>query len=101
MLRRVNGAQERYGGRQIWITEFAILGKPWLPGGHTENRSDQNAFLKTVLPLLDASDAVFRYAWFTSRNVPNSMNGGSNLLPNANNGTTPTSTGEIYRVKAA
>ena len=100
LMRRLNGAQKHYGGRQIWITEFAILGKPWLPGGHTENRSDQNAFMKEVLPLLDASDAVFRYAWFTSRNVPNAQNGGSNLLPNANNGTTPTSTGEIYKVKA-
>ena len=49
-----------------------------------------------MLPKLDASASVFRYAWFTSRNPPNTMNGGSNLLPFNSTSTTPTSTGKIY-----
>ena len=96
LMRRLNGARARYGERQIWITEFAILGKPWATPPWTATRAMQDAYLQEVLPLLDASDAVFRYAWFTSRNEPNAMNNCSNLLPNTNNGTAPTSTGALY-----
>jgi hypothetical protein len=90
-MRRINGMHSHYG-RKVWITEFAILGV-W---NHPVPRVQQDAYMKEVLPLLDASAAVFRYAWFTSRNTPNEMNGGSNLLPYGSADMTPTSTGKIY-----
>jgi hypothetical protein len=95
VMRRINGANKHYG-RKIWITEFAVLGCPWCTPPTTAARERQDAYMKEVLPLFDASDAVFRYAWFTSRNAPNSMNGGSNLLPYNSTSLTPTSTGIIY-----
>ncbi|KAI9647543.1 hypothetical protein NHQ30_003928 [Ciborinia camelliae] len=49
--------QEAYtagGNRPLWITEFQGSG----------TTDQQNAFLEEVLPWLDASDMVDRYAWF-------------------------------------
>ena len=94
-MRRINGAYARYG-MKVWITEFAILGCPWCKPPWTATREQQDAFMREILPVLDSSDAVFRYAWFTGRNAPNTMNGGSNLLPYNSSDTTPTSTGAIY-----
>lgn len=42
------------GNRPLWITEFQASG----------STDEQNAFMKEVLPWLDASDMVDRYAWF-------------------------------------
>jgi hypothetical protein len=81
LMDRVNGAYIRYGKKKIWITEIAILGCPWCQPPTTATRDQQNAYMKKILSVLDTSDAVFRYAWFTSRNTPNIMNSGSNLLP--------------------
>ena len=94
LMRRIEGARARYGGRKIWLTELAILrfGKP-------PPRAIMNAFLKEVLPLLDASDDVDRYAWLASRNPKNEMNGGSNLLPFNSLSLEPTSTGTIYSIR--
>jgi hypothetical protein len=41
-------------GKPIWITEF----------GATGTEDEQNTFLQTVLPWLDAQSYVERYAWF-------------------------------------
>ena len=71
LARRIDGAASRYK-RKLWLTEFAILGK-W---GSPALRAEQDAFLPGALAWLDASPNVFRYAWFTSRNTPNKMNGG-------------------------
>jgi len=90
LQRRITGAAKRYQ-RPIWLTEFAIT--KW---GAAPNRSQQDTYMKEVLPYLDSSDDVFRYAWFSARNAPNKQNGGSNLLPCDANSTTPTSTGAIY-----
>jgi hypothetical protein len=57
--------------------------------------------LAKALPFLDGSSDVFRYAWFTARNLPNQMNGGSNLLPADNLGMVPTSTGTVYSAKSS
>jgi len=91
LQRRLEGASKRYGGRKIWLTEFGHL-----KYGSPPPRDTQDAYLKEVLPMLDESEAVFRYAWFTARNAPNNMNGGSNLLPYDSTSTVPTSTGKIY-----
>ena len=90
LSRRIDGLFSRYG-RKIWLTEFAILDY-----GHPPPRSAMDAYMKLALPALDANPKVYRYAWFTSRNVPNRMNGGSNLLPFNSSSLEPTSTGKIY-----
>lgn len=91
LKRRVSGAVKRYGGRKLWMTEIAIT-----KYGDPPSRAEQNTFMRTLLPYLDGSDDVFRYAWFSARNAPNQQNGGSNLLPYDSRDTTPTSTGKIY-----
>lgn len=90
LKRRIEGAAKRYR-RKIWLTEFGHL-----VYGNPPTRGQQDAYLKSVLPMLDQHPDVFRYAWFTARNKPNSMNGGSNLLPYDSASVEPTSTGQIY-----
>ncbi len=92
LLNRVRGLRHRYGVR-VWLTEFAY-GKWSAKGGPP--RPDQDAYMREVLPALDASDDVFRYAWFTARNAPDQFVGGSNLLPANSSSTVPTSTGRLY-----
>jgi len=50
----VQDAYNAGGKKPIWITEFQASG----------SADQQNAFLKEVLPWLDAQDYVQRYAWF-------------------------------------
>lgn len=61
ILRKAKGSAKKYG-RPIWLTEFSV--------GYAEHRPKQDAFLRKVLPLLEASDDVFRYAWYSTRNAP-------------------------------
>merc|ERR1719498_227905 len=63
LKRRIEGAFKRYGGRKIWLTEVAIT--KW---GQPPSRSTQDAYMSELLPYLDSSEHVFRYAWFSSRN---------------------------------
>ena len=90
MIQRITAAAARYR-RKVWLTEFAIL--DW---GKPPPRAAMDAFMREALPLLDASDDVYRYAWFSARNTANPMNGGSNLLPADTLSLEPTSTGAIY-----
>jgi hypothetical protein len=90
LQKRVSGARKRYSGRKLWLTEFAIT--RW---GDAPNREEQDAYMTEVLPYLDGSDDVFRYAWFSTRNAPNNQNGGSNLL-DSDGSASVTSTGRIY-----
>jgi len=90
LRRRISGMAKLYG-RKVWITEIAIT-----EYGAPPSRQRQDDFLKAVLPYLDSSEDVFRYAWFTARNAPNKQNGGSNLLL-LNGSTILTSTGWIYK----
>jgi len=45
--------------KKIWLTEFSC------PQKHSVH--EQLAYMKAVLPRLEAADYVYRYAWFTSR----------------------------------
>ena len=94
LMRRIKGARARYGGRKIWLTEFAILHY-----GNPPPRAAMNDFMREVLPLLDASDDVARYAWLAARNPTNNMNGGSNLLSYDTLSMQLTSTGAIYAIR--
>jgi hypothetical protein len=90
LQRKVDGAAERYG-RKVWLTEIAITlwGKP-------PSMDEQSAYMEELLPYLDSSENIFRYAWFSARNAPNNQNGGSNLLA-TDGSATVTSIGKIYR----
>jgi len=94
LKRRVEGAVKRYGGRKVWLTEVAIT--DW---GAPPARTAQDAYMKELLPYLDSSNDIFRYSWYSARNVPNAQNGGSNLLPSDSKSLTPTSTGKLYAKK--
>ena len=75
-------------GRPIWLTEFAV--------GSGKDRARNDAFLAAVLPRLEASAHVRRYAWFSSRNPPASWVAASSLLPSNASSAAPTSTGRLY-----
>jgi len=90
LRRKVDGAAKLYG-RKVWITEIAIT-----MYGNPPSREVQDAYLKELIPYLDNSENVFRYAWYSARNHPNNQNGGSNLLVDDGSATV-TSTGVIYR----
>ena len=49
-------------GRKVWLTEFSC-------GDHADGRptSDHLAYMRAVLPLLDAADFVYRYSWMSAR----------------------------------
>jgi len=61
VMKRAEGSAKKYE-RPIWLTEFSV--------GSCEHRPAQDAFAKQLLPQLEASDAVFRYAWYSTRNYP-------------------------------
>jgi len=61
IIKKAEGSAKKYG-RKVWLTEFSV--------GHCEHRAAQDAFLKKIVPALEASDSVFRYAWYSTRNVP-------------------------------
>jgi hypothetical protein len=61
IIARAEAAYKRYG-KKVWLTEFSV--------GSGGGRAANDDFLAKVLPLLDASDAVARYAWFSTRNKP-------------------------------
>ena len=48
-------------GRKIWFTEFA---KPT-----TRDPEKELVYMKAILPLLEESEAVWRYSWFVQRFV--------------------------------
>lgn len=56
----INGLYQRYG-RKIWFTEFA---KP-----STRDPDKELEYMKAILPMLEDSEAVWRYSWFVQRFV--------------------------------
>lgn len=58
------------GNKPLWITEFQASG----------SESDQNTFMKTVLPWLDQSGMVDRYAWFMAGDASGQLLSGSSSL---------------------
>lgn len=92
LMRRLEGGYKKYN-RKIWLTEFALMN--W--DGPTPTRAQHDDYLTEVLPLLEASEAVFRYAWFTARNKPNAGEGESWLLPYDSSSMELSSTGKVYK----
>jgi len=75
IIQKADAAYKRYG-RKIWLTEFSV--------GSQEHRGTQNAFLKEIIPKLEAAESVFRYAWYSTRNAPADWVAESSLLPYEN-----------------
>ncbi|KAJ8058369.1 hypothetical protein OCU04_012561 [Sclerotinia nivalis] len=66
----VQDAYTAGGNRPLWITEFQASG----------TTDQQNAFMEEVLPWLDASNMVDRYAWFMADTAAGGlMSSGSSL----------------------
>lgn len=72
IIKKATGAAKKYG-RKVWLTEFSV--------GSGKHRVTQDAFLKQVVPALESSDSVFRYAWYSTRNAPDTWVAESSLLP--------------------
>jgi hypothetical protein len=72
IIAKAEAAFKKYK-RKIWLTEFSV--------GSGKGRSVNDAFMNKILPLLDASEAVDRYAWYSARNAPGSWVNESALLP--------------------
>ena len=53
---------ENTGGKPIWVTEFAC--NPWAE--RACNASSHRRLMDQVVPVLEASPLVFRYAWFAA-----------------------------------
>ena len=71
-------------GRPIWLNEFACP-----PYKHC-SASNQLAFARTVVPRLEATPYVYRYAWFEARDA-----GNETLLANTT-GVSRTPLGDFY-----
>ena len=54
----LNGLYQRYK-KKVWFTEFA---KP-----STRDPEEELNYMKAILPLLEESEAVWRYSWFVTR----------------------------------
>jgi hypothetical protein len=91
LMNRMEGGFKKYK-RPIWLTEFGVMN--W--DGPTPTRQEHDDYLREVIPLLEASEAVYRYAWFTARQVPNAGEGESSLLPYDSDSLELTSTGKVY-----
>ncbi|KAB8303810.1 hypothetical protein EYC80_005184 [Monilinia laxa] len=71
----VQDAYTAGGNRPLWITEFQASG----------STDEQNAFLDEVLPWLDASDMVDRYAWFMANTDAGGLMSGASALSTLGN----------------
>lgn len=66
LVDRLESVYKRFG-RPLWITEFAV--GDWKAKSPAENRHSAKrivAFMRELLPTLDALPFVHRYAWFSS-----------------------------------
>jgi len=67
ILDHINYWYDKFG-KPVWITEFAC--NYGLPCDEETNLE----LMKQMVPILDASDKVFRYAWFSTNKVPSHTN---------------------------
>lgn len=94
LMKRLATVHDMFGGRPIWLTEFAV--GDWNAKSRAENkyRPEQIVeFIGKALPKLDACEFVERYAWFPSK--PDSAPLGPCALFNHDGTLTPV--GEAYR----
>jgi len=58
-MNRLKAYSERYGGRKIWLTEFAVR--------NTHDEDEIVGVIEKLLPMLEEADYIWRYSWFISR----------------------------------
>ena len=93
LMKRLEAVHELYR-RPIWITEFAVgAWQAKTPAANRYSPESVQAFMKELLPQLDACAFVERYAWFPAH--PTNAPLGSSALFNEDGSLTPL--GEIYR----
>jgi len=56
---KLKAFSERYGGRKIWLTEFAVR--------NTHEEDDVIGVIENLLPMLEEAEYIWRYSWFISR----------------------------------
>lgn len=94
LVNRIQAVSKAYGGRPVWLTEFAV--GDWNAKTREQNRFKPEqvlAFMKKVMPKLEALDCLERHAWFPANADSAAL--GSSALYDANGKLTPL--GEYYR----
>lgn len=94
LVNRIQAVSKAYGHRPVWLTEFAV--GDWDAKAREQNRHKPEqvlAFMRKVLPKLEALECLERYAWFPASEA-NAALGCSALLDSAGK-LTPL--GEHYR----
>lgn len=92
LMRRLERVAREFG-RPVWITEFAV--GDWDAKSPEQNKHSPKriaAFMKELLPTLNAATFVERYAWFSASQSSNSL--GTSALFDDSGELTPL--GEIY-----
>ena len=94
LVNRIQAISRTYGGRPVWLTEFAV--GDWNAKTREQNRFKPEqvlAFMRKVMPKLEALECLERHAWFPSR-ADSAALGPSALLDAAGQ---PTPLGEYFR----
>ena len=55
-MSKLKDFSDRYGGRQVWLTEFAVE--------HEANTTKIIEFIQEFLPLLENADYIYKYSWW-------------------------------------
>jgi hypothetical protein len=94
LVNRIQAVSKAYGHRPVWLTEFAVA--DWQAKTREQNRHKPDqvlAFMKKVMPKLEALECLERHAWFPSN--PDSAALGPSALHDAEGKLTPL--GEYFR----
>ncbi len=94
LVNRIQAISRTYGGRPVWLTEFAV--GDWEAKSREQNRFKPEqvlAFMRKVMPKLDALECLERHAWFPAS--PTSAALGTSALQDAEGRLTPL--GEYFR----
>jgi hypothetical protein len=94
LVNRIQAISKTYGGRPVWLTEFAV--GDWEAKSREQNRFKPEqvlAFMRKVMPKLDALECLERHAWFPAS--PTSAALGTSALQDAEGRLTPL--GEYFR----
>jgi len=94
LVNRIQAVSKAYGGRPVWLTEFAV--GDWNAKTPEQNRfkpAQILAFMKKVMPKLEALECLERHAWFPASPADAAL--GTSALHDAAGQLTPL--GEYYR----
>jgi len=93
IMKKLEDYSKRYGGRKIWLTEFARR--------NTRNETDVIAMIEELLPRLEWSSHVWRYSWFVTRYYPSPPDDTSNFWIDPVNSLLDWETSTLTRVGQA